>query len=96
MLTLTFFFDGEITEKEEPCGFDQCGPNSRQRLVGGACICSCEPDFLGPPPNCRPECLVNSECPKDKACVRRKCLDPCVGVCGANALCKNLSNHFPP
>lgn len=44
------------------------------------------------PPNCRAECVISSECPQNKACVNQKCTDPCVGVCGENAICK-VVNH---
>lgn len=44
------------------------------------------------PPQCRPECVVSSECPQDRACVKQKCVDPCPGTCGANAICK-VVNH---
>lgn len=36
---------------------------------------------------CRPECVLSSDCPSDKACIRNKCKDPCPGVCGLNAEC---------
>lgn len=44
------------------------------------------------PPQCRPECVISSECPQDRACVKQKCIDPCPGTCGANAICK-VVNH---
>lgn len=47
-------------------------------------------DFSG----CRPECVLSSDCPTDKACVRNKCVDPCPGVCGYNAECTVVS-HVP-
>ena len=50
--------------------------------------------MIGSPPNCRPECVVNSDCPSDKACINRKCQDPCPGLCGVNAYC-NVRNHVP-
>lgn len=34
-----------------------------------------------------PECVVNDDCTANKACVNRKCVDPCVGSCGINAVC---------
>lgn len=46
------------------------------------------------PPQCRPECVISSECPQDKACVKQKCIDPCPGTCGENAICK-VVNHNP-
>lgn len=43
---------------------------------------------------CRPECLLNNDCPVTKACIKRKCVDPCPGVCGVDALCE-VVNHNP-
>ena len=43
---------------------------------------------------CRPECLLNSDCPTNRACIRQKCQDPCPGVCGLNAVCR-VNNHSP-
>lgn len=57
-------------------------------------VCSCNVGYLGAPPNCRPECIVNSECPFDKACFNKKCVDPCPGTCGYNAQCKVVA-HSP-
>ena len=50
--------------------------------------------MIGSPPNCRPECVINVECPSDKACINRKCQDPCPGLCGVNAYCR-VRNHIP-
>lgn len=49
---------------------------------------------MGSPPNCRPECVSNSECPNHLACINQKCKDPCPGVCGISAECKVVS-HTP-
>lgn len=46
------------------------------------------------PPKPRPECVLNSDCPSDKACVSQRCRDPCPGVCGTNAVCR-VNNHNP-
>lgn len=78
----------------EACRPNPCGPNSQCRDNNGAAICSCLPDFVGIPPACRPECVVNSECTLKEACVNRKCISPCVGVCGENAEC-SVMNHSP-
>lgn len=68
-----------------------CGPNA-------ICLekeCICPPDLLGDPyAGCRPECIINSECPKNRACLNNKCSDPCPGICGTNAEC-NVINHIP-
>ncbi|GLH00238.1 Uncharacterized protein GBIM_06672, partial [Gryllus bimaculatus] len=55
--------------------------------------CRCPPGFAGDPfRRCeRAECRVDSDCPRDKACLQRRCVDPCAAVadppCAANALC---------
>lgn len=48
---------------------------------------------MGSPPNCRPECTINSECAKDKACINRKCVNPCAGQCGRNANCRVIAHN---
>lgn len=48
--------------------------------------------MIGAPPNCRPECLVSSECALDKSCINQKCKNPCEGVCGLHARCQ-VVNH---
>lgn len=57
-------------------------------------VCSCLPNYSGQPPNCRPECVINSECSFNKACVNLRCKYPCPGSCGSNAQC-NVVNHVP-
>ena len=85
----------EPVEAEDPCNPNPCGPNSEPpRSVGGRCQCNCLPEMIGSPPNCRPECQINADCPTDKACINRKCQDPCPGLCGANAYCR-VRNHVP-
>lgn len=39
-------------------------------------------------------CILNTECPNNKACIRNHCLDPCTGACGLNAIC-DIINHTP-
>jgi hypothetical protein len=50
--------------------------------------------FIGQPPNCRAECIGNSDCALNLACQNRKCINPCIGSCGANADCYVVS-HTP-
>lgn len=50
------------------------------------------PEFVGSPPNCRPECISNSECASNLACVNNKCKDPCPGSCGSNTECRVVSH----
>lgn len=42
---------------------------------------------------CRPECVLNTDCRFNQACVRNKCVDPCPGMCAQNALC-TVYNHI--
>jgi len=48
--------------------------------------------ILGRPPNCRPECLLNLDCPESMACVNQQCEDPCEDLCGEGAQCF-VRNH---
>lgn len=86
------------TEKEEPrqdpCVPSPCGPNSQCRATQDRAQCTCIPGMFGAPPNCRPECTINQDCPSNRACFGQKCQDPCIGSCGFNALC-NVKNHQP-
>jgi hypothetical protein len=78
----------------DPCVPSPCGANSQCRNIGGNPSCSCLPEFTGSPPNCRPECTINSECSSNLACIRQKCRDPCPGSCGSGAQC-SVINHTP-
>lgn len=77
-----------------PCVPSPCGPNSQCQVKGDSPACSCLPEFIGSPPNCKPECISNSECSYNKACMNMKCKDPCPGSCGQNAICQVVS-HAP-
>ena len=79
---------------EKPCVPSPCGPNSQCREVGNVPACSCLSGFLGVPPECRPECITNAECPPAQACVNSKCQNPCQGTCGLNSECR-VVNHNP-
>lgn len=83
-----------IKEYVNPCQPSPCGPNSQCRELNEQAVCSCLPEYVGAPPACRPECTISSECVQDKACVAKKCVDPCPGTCGEQALCRVL-NHSP-
>lgn len=83
-----------IATPKNPCLPSPCGPYSQCRPVDDHAVCSCQKDYIGIPPACRPECMVNSECPQDKACIRQKCSDPCPDTCAANARCQ-VVNHNP-
>ena len=77
-----------------PCIPSPCGPNAECRVTGDQPSCSCSLGFIGAPPNCRPECVSNSECVSHLACINQKCRDPCPGTCGSNAQCRVVS-HSP-
>lgn len=76
----------------EPCSPSPCGPNSICQVKENRPVCSCVSKYIGSPPNCRPECVTNGECPVNKACVQERCIDPCINGCGQNAAC-NVINH---
>lgn len=87
-----FFFAEEVPN---PCQPSPCGTNALCTQRNGAGACSCIPDYQGNPyEGCRPECVLSSDCPTDRACVRNKCEDPCPGVCGQFAQC-TVINHIP-
>lgn len=79
---------GEPVVQHNPCIPSPCGANSQCRVQGNVPACSCLSNFIGRPPNCRPECVINSECPVNLACQNEKCRDPCPGSCGSNTDCR--------
>lgn len=79
-------------ESSDPCVPSPCGPNAICKDLNGSPSCSCLPEFVGKPPNCKPECVSNSECPNHLACINRKCKDPCPGSCGLNSECRVISH----
>jgi len=96
-LDLIFTRNMFLVEEEkvtDPCQPSPCGPFSQCRVVNGHAVCSCQPEYIGAPPTCHPECMVSSDCTQDKACINQKCRDPCPGTCGLSAKCQVL-NHNP-
>lgn len=90
-----YFFKLISDEVKNPCEPSPCGPNAECTQRNGVGSCSCIQDYTGNPyEGCRPECVLSSDCPTNKACVRNKCEDPCPGVCGQNAQC-SVINHIP-
>jgi hypothetical protein len=82
-------------EPSQPCNPSPCGSNTVCKERNGVGSCTCIPEYFGDPyVGCKPECVTNSDCPREKACIRNKCIDPCPGVCGQNAFCRTL-NHNP-
>ncbi|KAK1134104.1 hypothetical protein K0M31_011886 [Melipona bicolor] len=84
----------EPVQPISPCQPSPCGPNAICQVINNSPSCSCKPEFIGTPPNCKPECISNSECNSHLACIERKCRDPCTGSCGSNAEC-HVVNHVP-
>lgn len=83
-----FFIEDIISD---PCNPSPCGRNSECRNG----LCYCPPEYRGDPQiECRPECVLNSDCGYNVACINNKCKDPCPGVCGRNAEC-NVFKHVP-
>lgn len=76
----------------DPCYPTPCGLYSTCRNTNGSPACSCQPNYIGAPPNCRPECTIHQDCVSNQACIREKCQDPCAGSCGLNAIC-TVRNH---
>ena len=83
-----------MLNKIDPCIPSPCGPHSQCRSHGDQAVCSCLPQYIGSPPNCRPECSKSSDCASTKACMNYKCVDPCPGICGFNAQCRVIG-HSP-
>jgi len=80
-----------VPVETDPCNPSPCGANAQ--CNNG--ICTCIAEYQGDPyVGCRPECVLNNDCPRDKACIRQKCVDPCPGTCGQNAEC-SVINHIP-
>lgn len=81
-----------ILDETEPCNPSPCGANSECRVVNNHAACSCVSGMKGLPPNCRPECTDNSECPFNLACINYHCKNPCINVCGSFSECR-VMNH---
>lgn len=87
--------EAPVTQKPvNPCQPSPCGPNSLCNVIGYTPSCTCLPSYIGNPPNCRPECMINPDCPSQQACINNKCQDPCPGTCGENAECRVIT-HTP-
>lgn len=83
-----------LVRDENPCDPSPCGPYSQCRTVNQHAVCICSTNYIGSPPNCRPECVVSSDCAQDKSCMNQRCKDPCPGTCGLHARCQ-IVNHNP-
>ena len=74
-----------------PCGkHNVCDPYTNQVAICGGCSAPENPNSI----SCKPECLSDSDCSLDKACIGWRCADPCLGSCGVNADCEVI-HHSP-
>ena len=84
-----------VVQPPRPCDPNPCGTNAQCKEQNGAINCVCPTNYIGDPySSCRPECVLNTDCPRDQSCVRNRCVDPCAGTCGINADCR-VANHIP-
>lgn len=84
-----------VVQPPSPCDPNPCGTNAQCKSQNGAINCVCPANYIGDPfGSCRPECLLNTDCPREKSCVKNRCVDPCQGTCGSNADCR-VANHIP-
>lgn len=84
-----------VQEISTPCQPSPCGANAICKEYHGAGSCTCQPEFYGNPyEGCKPECVVNTDCQSNTACLKNKCIDPCPGACAPNAICQ-VVNHVP-
>lgn len=84
--------EGDVKVPDNVCAPSPCGPNSICQVKQGRPVCSCVANYIGSPPYCRPECILNNDCSQDKACIKEKCQNPCINTCGTNAECHVVSH----
>lgn len=94
MIINTLFLTSAEKASENPCHPTPCGPNSQCRVYNKQAVCSCLFNYIGIPPVCRPECTINSDCPRHLSCINQKCVNSCLGACGIKAECQ-VVNHVP-
>ena len=88
----SLFFTEPVEEPPRPCDPSPCGQNANCREVANQAVCTCLPGYVGQPPYCKPECVINIECPYDRICSNQKCVNPCPQYCGIDAQCV-VKNH---
>ena len=90
-----FLVEPNVERPSRPCDSSPCGTNALCNDQNNAFSCVCPTNYVGDPySSCRPECVLNTDCPREKSCVRNQCIDPCPGTCGINSECR-VSNHIP-
>lgn len=89
--TLTLVLIITVNQPVDKCNPSPCGMNAQCNQGQ----CTCFPEYFGDPYSvCRPECIINTDCPRDRSCIGHKCKDPCLGTCGNKAICQ-VVNHLP-
>lgn len=76
---------------KDTCYPSPCGPNTH--CSNG--ICACVSDYNGDPyVGCQPECILNTQCARNQACIQNKCVNPCaINPCAREAVC-DVINHL--
>ena len=81
---------------KDSCEPSPCGKNTECRAADHRPICLCKVGYAGDPSvECKQhECLENSDCSTDLACINKECKNLCLDkkICGTNAQCQVL-NH---
>lgn len=81
----------------DPCNPSPCGSNTYCKISdrGSYASCVCIEDYFGDPHiGCRPECLINTDCPSHMTCENNKCKNPCTRkTCALDAECR-VFNHI--
>lgn len=94
-MSLQSFPVASLNDQVTPCTPSPCGSNAICKEQNGAGSCTCLSEYIGNPyEGCRPECILNSDCTSNLACIKTKCQNPCLGTCGQNTIC-NVINHLP-
>ena len=53
------------------CSPSPCGINTQCTVLDGGAVCECMSDYQGDPlSECKPECILSSDCPSHLACIR--------------------------
>lgn len=82
-------------QDQDPCFPNPCGINAECINKNEVAACRCISGYFGDPySGCKRECETNNDCTLPLACIGYKCVDPCPGTCGSDAICTTV-NHIP-
>lgn len=77
-----------IKQEDDVCNPSPCGLFSTCTNNNNVPECKCLENYIGRPPNCRPECTSDFDCISTQHCRNQKCENLCSeGICGENAEC---------